>query len=89
MHQSFRLVLRSGLPDGLFSNQKSQFGYFVRSCYGNLGIFYDHLVYFTAIFYGHLVYFVVTWYIFTRFGILDHEKSGNPGYDPCSKKGNR
>jgi hypothetical protein len=55
----------------------------------NLGIFYDHLVYFTAIgnilwsfgiFCGNLVYFVVIWYIFLRFGILDQEKSGNPGF---------
>jgi hypothetical protein len=47
----------------------------------NLGIFYNHLVYFTAIgntlwpfgtFCGNLVYF-------SRFGILDQEKSGNPG----------
>jgi hypothetical protein len=47
----------------------------------NLGIFYDHLVYFMAIgnIYGHLVYFVVIWYDFPRFGILDQEKSGNPG----------
>jgi hypothetical protein len=53
----------------------------------NLGIFYDHLVYFTAIgnilwplgiYYGHLVYFMVIWYIFPRFGILYQEKSGNP-----------
>jgi hypothetical protein len=45
-----------------------------------LGIFYGHLVYFTAIgnilwpfsiFCGNLVYF-------PRFGILDQEKSGNP-----------
>jgi hypothetical protein len=28
--------------------------------------------------YGHLVYFVVIWYIFSRFGILYQEKSGNP-----------
>jgi hypothetical protein len=28
---------------------------------------------------GHLVYFVVIWYIFTRFGMLYQEKSGNPG----------
>jgi hypothetical protein len=34
------------------------------------------------IFYGHLVYFVVIWYIFPRFGILDQQKSGNPGPDP-------
>jgi hypothetical protein len=47
----------------------------------NLGIFYDHLVYFTAIgnnlwpfgiFCGHLVYF-------SRFGMLYQEKSGNLG----------
>jgi hypothetical protein len=46
----------------------------------NLGIFYNHLVYFTAIniFYGHLVYFVVIWYISPRSGILYQEKSGNP-----------
>jgi hypothetical protein len=31
------------------------------------------------IFYGHLVYFVVIWYISPPFGILDEEKSGNPG----------
>jgi hypothetical protein len=32
-----------------------------------------------GIFYGHLVYFLIIWYIFPRFGILDREKSGNPG----------
>jgi hypothetical protein len=39
------------------------------------GIFYGHLVY---IFYGHLVYFWSIWYIFSRFGMLYQEKSGNP-----------
>jgi hypothetical protein len=53
------------LPDGLFSNQKSQFGYILEDlAKENVGIFYDHLVYFTAIvnnlwpfgiFCGHLV----------------------------------
>jgi hypothetical protein len=38
----------------------------------NLGIFYDYLVHFTAI------YLEVIGYIFTRFGILCQEKSGNP-----------
>jgi hypothetical protein len=47
----------------------------------HLGIFYDHLIYFTAIenilwafgiFCGNLLYF-------PRFGILHQEKSGNPG----------
>jgi hypothetical protein len=30
------------------------------------------------IFYGNLAYFVVIWYIFSRFGMLHQEKSGNP-----------
>jgi hypothetical protein len=30
-------------------------------------------------FYLHLVYFEVIWYIFSRFGMLEQEKSGNPG----------
>jgi hypothetical protein len=57
-----------GLPDGLFSNQKCQFGKSLESlAMENVGIFYDHLAYFTAIgniswpfgiFSGHLVYFV-------------------------------
>jgi hypothetical protein len=46
----------------------------------NLGIHYDHLVYFKAFgnILGRLVYFVVIWYIFPHFGILHQEKSGNP-----------
>jgi hypothetical protein len=69
------------LPDGLFSNQKSQFGLILVGLgMENLGIFYNHLVYFTVvgimlwpfgIFCGHLVYF-------SRFGILYQEISGNP-----------
>jgi hypothetical protein len=69
------------LPDSLFSNLKSQFGYILKVlAMENIGIFYDHLVYFTAIgnILWHLVYFVVIWYIFPRFGILDQETSGNP-----------
>jgi hypothetical protein len=31
-----------------------------------------------GILYGHLVHFVVIWYIFSRFGMLYREKSGNP-----------
>jgi uncharacterized Tic20 family protein len=30
---------------------------------------------------GHVVYFMVIWYIFSRFGMLYHEKSGNPAVD--------
>jgi hypothetical protein len=65
-----------GLPDGLFSNQKSQFGK-ILECLAkeNLGIFYDHFVYFTAIgkilwpfgiFCGHWVYFSPFWYFVPR-----------------------
>jgi hypothetical protein len=40
----------AALPDGLFSNQKSQFGYTLE-CLGieNFAIFYDHLEYFMTI----------------------------------------
>jgi hypothetical protein len=41
----------------------------------NVGVFYDHLEYFTAIWYN-LWPFVAFWYIFS---FLDPEKSGNPG----------
>jgi hypothetical protein len=58
----------SGLPDGIFSNQKSQFGQFL-DCLAmkDVGKLYVYLVYFTAISYilwpfsifcGHF------WYIF-------------------------
>jgi hypothetical protein len=32
-------------------------------------------------FYGQLVEFVVLWYIFTRYGMLYREKSGNPDFE--------
>jgi hypothetical protein len=46
----------------------------------NIGMFYGHVEYILAIWYiiwpmGNLVVF---WYIFSLFGILYHEKSGNP-----------
>jgi hypothetical protein len=34
-----------------------------------------------GIFCGQLVYFMVIWYIFSRFGMLYQEKSGNPDVD--------
>jgi hypothetical protein len=41
---------RAGLPDGLFSNQKSQFGWFWEDLrLENVDIFYGHLEYFMAI----------------------------------------
>jgi hypothetical protein len=64
------------LPDGLFSNPKSQFGKILEGlAMENLGIFYDHLVYLTAIWYilwsfgifcGHLVHFSPFWYFVPR-----------------------
>jgi hypothetical protein len=49
----------------------------------NVGIFKGHLVYLQlfGIFYARLVHFVFIWYIFSRFGIMYLEKSGNPGWD--------
>jgi hypothetical protein len=63
-------------------------------------IFYGHLGYFMAIwdilwpfgiFYGHLGYFMAIcyilcsfWYIFSSFGIMSQEKSGNPELEAFS-----
>jgi hypothetical protein len=48
----------------------------------NVYIFYGHLEYFFiwrfGIFYDPLVHFVFIWYIFSGFGIMYQEKSGNP-----------
>jgi hypothetical protein len=70
---SFKLLSNSGLPDGLFLNQKSHNleGLGIE----NIGIFYDHLEYFMAIWYnlwlfgivcGHMVYFFPFWYVWTE-----------------------
>jgi hypothetical protein len=40
-----------GLPDGLFLNQKSKFGYILEGLGMENVIFYDHLEYFMAISY--------------------------------------
>jgi hypothetical protein len=76
------------LPDGLFLNQKSQFG--EKNLGGlrleNVNIFYGHLVYFTDIwdFYVHLGHFVSIWYIISGFGIRYQEKSGIPEAVPSN-----
>jgi hypothetical protein len=74
----------SGLPDGSFSNQKSQFGKnFQGLRLENVDIFYGHLEYLMDIWdilhmTIHLVHFVFIWYIFSSFGIMHQEKAGNP-----------
>jgi hypothetical protein len=74
----------AGLPDGIFPNQKSQFGKILEGLrMENVGIFYGHLVNFTAIWYmlwqfGNVV---VIWNVFPHFGFLFQEKSGNPGLE--------
>jgi hypothetical protein len=46
----FPAVLTSGLPDGSFSNQKSQFGQILEGLrWENVAIFYGYLEYFTNI----------------------------------------
>jgi hypothetical protein len=72
--------LAQGLPDGIFSNHKSQFGQILEGVsIEEGGMFYCHLVYFTAIwpillpfglFYCHLVYFTAIWQILCPFGIF-------------------
>jgi hypothetical protein len=68
------------LPDGLFSNQKSQiwvnFG-------GPLNGKCWYILWPFGIFYGHLVFFVVLCHIFPTLECLDQEKSGNPA---CQRK---
>jgi hypothetical protein len=51
----------------------------------NIGIYYGYLVNFTN---GHLPSnLVAILYIYPRFGILNKEKSGNPGSNPDSVQG--
>jgi hypothetical protein len=83
------LLAGSGLPDGLFSKQKSQFGEILGGhCLGRCWYILRPF----GLFYGYLVYFAAIWYIlwqlgilyghlvyFSRLGMLHQEKSGNPG----------
>jgi hypothetical protein len=58
----------SGLPDGLFTNQKSQFGYILMGLRLETVDIYDmatwNILQTFGIFYDHLVHFVFIWYIF-------------------------
>jgi hypothetical protein len=63
------------LPDGLFSNQKSQIGV---NFGGPLNGKCWYILWPFGIFYGRLVQYVVISYIFPNLVCLDQEKSGNP-----------
>jgi hypothetical protein len=53
--------MEAGLPDGLFSDLKSQFGKILEGhAMADVDIFYEHSVYFTAIRY---TYFMDVWCI--------------------------
>jgi hypothetical protein len=69
------------LPDGIFSDQKSQFGYIWQGLETeNIGLFCGHLFCFVAncSISSPFGIFLVVWDTFPRFGMLYHEKSGNP-----------
>jgi hypothetical protein len=76
----------TGLPDGIFSDQKSQFGKFWRALQWKMYVLYFmdiwltlrtfnniHVLHPLGIFCGYLVYF-------PRVGKLYQEKSGNPDF---------
>jgi hypothetical protein len=61
----------------VFASQKSQVWKILESLgIENIGIL--KFLWPFGIFYNNLVYFVIVWYILIRFGMLYHEKSGNP-----------
>jgi hypothetical protein len=72
------------LPDGFFQTKNPNMGKFWRA------LDWKIIVYFMAIwnilcpigiFCIHMVHFVFIWYIFSGFGIMYQEKSGNPAAD--------
>jgi hypothetical protein len=71
-----------GLPDGIFTNQKSRSGKNLDGLrmeifLGSFKIYYSHFVFFIP--FGNSV---VIRYILFNFGTLCQEKSGNPALDP-------
>jgi hypothetical protein len=71
----------AGLPDGSFSNQKSQFGQILEGLgMEKAGIFFGYFEYIKAIWHmvGPFGNLMAIWYLFPRFGILCQDKSGNP-----------
>jgi hypothetical protein len=73
----------SGLPDGIFSKQKSNLGKFWRALERKRFVYSMatwNILRPSGICFGHLVHHLVAfWHIFLRFGILYPENSGNPG----------
>jgi hypothetical protein len=68
----------AGLPDGFFSNQKSEFVLTLEGlALEDVVIFYVHLVNFPAILWPFGIFSPVLVHL-TRFGLLYQEKSGNP-----------
>jgi hypothetical protein len=61
---ALKFFMGEGLPDGIFSYQKSQFGYLLEG----LGI--EAISRPSGIFSIRLVYFVIIWYILWSFGII-------------------
>jgi hypothetical protein len=73
----------TGLPDGLFSNQKYQFGKKIRASDWKMLIYFMAIwnnFWIFGIFYDHSVHFVFIWYIFPVLVSCKtgKEKSGNP-----------
>jgi hypothetical protein len=79
--KALKKYIETGLPDGIFSNQKIQFGQLLEGLgMENVATINNHLEYNMAIWhilrpFGNLE---VIWCIFTLFGILCQVKSGNP-----------
>jgi hypothetical protein len=71
-----QLSVPTGLPDGIFSYQKFQFGY---NWNGKCWYIFKSILEFGIPILWPVHNFVIIWHISTRFGILLYqEKSGNP-----------
>jgi hypothetical protein len=74
-------IRETGLPDGIFSNQKSQLGPILEGLRLEIvGLFHGHFKYFTAIWYILWPFgtVVAIWNTFPHFGTLCRGKSGSP-----------
>jgi hypothetical protein len=67
-----------------FQTKNPNLGKFLRALDWKVLIYFvaiSNILWILGIFYDHLVQFVFIWYIFSDFGIMHQEKSGNPGLD--------